>query len=145
MKVKTKKGQSYDTAKVIGTIAVDSGCIMICDPVSVVGERFTEEDYQKHLVGEMFNKEGKLTGKTNNKFGVVSDTRWGDGFYEVLGLYDAEGKIKALVVDFENEFNQAMGEPEFDKTSAGKVVRLIQIARDIEEYLATQREEVNID
>ena len=105
----TKPDQSSDTVKILGYITVDSGSVMICDPVSVVG--FTEDDYMKKVHGLMFDKDDKETGKTQVKdyMGVVHSTRWGDGIYEVSGVFNSEDEILAMMINFDETMTE---EPE---------------------------------
>ena len=107
MKAK-EKTDDMEVVKTLGYITVDSGSVMICDPGSVVG--FTEDDYMKKVHGLMFDKDDKETGKTQVKdyMGVVHSTRWGDGIYEVSGVFNSKDEILTMMISFDDVLNEKL-------------------------------------
>lgn len=90
----------------IGSCGVDSGQIMITDPCYVIGDDFTDADYEK--VCEITLAEegaGFLPfAKGHEGKAVVSSSGIGDGFYPVYATYSEEGmwgeRIMKLEIDF---------------------------------------------
>lgn len=90
----------------IGRCGVDSGQIMITDPCYMIGDGFTDDDYQKacditlseEKAGPMMYEKGH-EGKA-----VVSSAGIGDGYYPVYATYedleDWGERIMKLEIDF---------------------------------------------
>ena len=117
MKPKTKQDKTPNEVKTLGYVTIDSGSVMICDPSTVSGDGFTDDDFQKNVVELMLDKDGKETGKTqvkggrdskDNLLGVVHGTRWGDGIYEVCGVFNSNDEILAMMISFDDEMNDAI-------------------------------------
>ena len=104
--------------KKIGVVGVDSGQILITDPC-YIGSEWKKTDDNKDLGHEdnkgqfsyggcchatLKNKE--LGGQLNYKLGhagagVVSRAGYGDGSYPVYAIYNDEGRVDKLIVDFQ--------------------------------------------
>jgi len=100
------------TPKVIGRIGVDAGIVWIGDPCYImhkkektpatIGKSWVEfcgllgNDYYKS-----FNYELGHEG-----LGVCTSTKYGDGFYSVIGFFDGDHKRPScVVVDFDGIFS----------------------------------------
>ena len=83
----------------LGRFAVDSGQFMIIDPCYVLGKGY-------ELTKEQYDKICKITNKTTGgeikeRLAVVSRTRDGDGCYPVYAIYDHDGRLSKIEIEFE--------------------------------------------
>jgi len=101
----------------LGTVGVDSGQVMICDPC-YIGSEWKETDDTKDLGHEdnkgQFSyggccfatlKEKNQGGQLNYKMGhagagVAVSSGYGDGGYPVYAEYNEEGRVKRITVEF---------------------------------------------
>ncbi len=91
--MKTKK-------KLIGYVGVDTGRILIADPVYAADA--SEEAIELALNGD-FDKTQVMTTNDLCSFpsGVVAQTGFGDGVYPVYAHYTADGMTARITIDFE--------------------------------------------
>jgi hypothetical protein len=97
----------------IGSIAVDSGQIMIIDPCYINADFAKEFDHstkgQDQESYEM-NYDGCCNATLSSKgYGTIGDlaiacgTLYGDGEYPVYAELDRNGRVRALTIDFDPE------------------------------------------
>jgi len=130
MKTKMKSEVIVETIE-LGTVGVDSGTMMLCDPCYVMG-RDTETKEWGEVIDEMYSKDrtrnhkfGQELNLNNNDFanGVVFDTGFGDGTYDVtidvvdLGKWGGK-KVKSATITFftEEEVEDLLSTPFPDST-----------------------------
>lgn len=88
----------------IGSFAVDSGTVVICDPCNA--KSASDFSDRAEFVEEMFEREG-ATGTTEQLFpngvpaAVFSTTGIGDGIYPVFAHRDEEGTIVRITIEFD--------------------------------------------
>ncbi|AZB43514.1 hypothetical protein CEF21_15055 [Bacillus sp. FJAT-42376] len=91
------KYEDLDDKEYAGSVAVDSGQLMITDPCYVIGKG-TEEEYKKTC-------EVTLTpdncGQILNGSAFALGTAYGDGIYDVFVKRDSEGRITKVEIDLE--------------------------------------------
>jgi hypothetical protein len=97
-----------NTWKLIGTVAVDSGQVVICDPGYIQPEILVSENkeldfnnpksFYEHCCHQTLKKEGY--GKVNLVHGVASSSGNGDGVYPVYAKVDTNGVIEELKISF---------------------------------------------
>lgn len=99
--------------KQIGMVGVDSGQIIVTDPC-YLGSEWVNNEYDDGEKGD-FSYGGacktsddpdKLGGQLNYRkghagAGVVVRSGYGDGYYPVYALYNDEGRVAKLIIDFE--------------------------------------------
>jgi hypothetical protein len=100
----------------LGTVGVDSGQVMVCDPC-YIGSEWQKDDDKKELFDK--SNEGKfsyggcciatmsekLGGQLKYKLGhagagVAVSSGYGDGGYPVYAEYNDEGIVKRITVEF---------------------------------------------
>lgn len=102
------------TRKLIGSVGVDSGQVMIVDPCYVL-----EDDFQpdSEPTGLPYDECCRITlgeegaGLTSFE-GVVSSTAYGDGCYPVYATIGSDGRILSLEILFD-DFEEDDEEKEF--------------------------------
>jgi hypothetical protein len=99
--------------KQLGIVGVDSGQIIITDPC-YIGSEWKDNEYDQGEPGDYSyggacqTADGeKLGGQLNFNIGhagagVVVRSGYGDGTYPVYALYNDEGRVSKLIVDFES-------------------------------------------
>jgi len=99
--------------KFLGNVGVDSGQIILTDPCYVDSEWEKDVEYDQGKKGEysyggacVTTDNDDLGGQLNYAkghagAGVVARTGYGDGMYPVYALYNDEGRVTKLLVDFE--------------------------------------------
>lgn len=91
---KNKAGDSVH----LGSFGVDSGTIMIIDPC------YLKSLDQHHGTGAEIHKEmtasldSRPHGAGDMGLGFVTGTLWGDGHYDVYGMFNDEGRIDHIVI-----------------------------------------------
>ena len=118
----------------IGSIAVDSGQMMLCDPCYIdsswkkndVPADFTDLSMYRSEFSYLGAAEATLSEKSagvlSNGYaglGAVCSTGWGDGMYPVYVVYNDEGRIAEMRIEFiseheDDEFDEDEDE-EFDE------------------------------
>lgn len=89
----------------VGHCAVDSGQIMITDPCYVIGDDFTQKDYEAVCEITLSDEHGgfPFEGGHDGK-AVVTSSGIGDGYYPVYVTYmDVDGfgrRVASLTIDF---------------------------------------------
>ena len=110
----------------IGSIAVDSGQMMLCDPC-YIDSSWKKNDVPADFTNlsmfhEQFSYLGaaeatlshKSAGILYNEYvglGAVCSTGWGDGMYPVYVVYNDEGRIAEMRIEFISEYE----DEEFDE------------------------------
>jgi len=115
--------------KKLGSIGVDSGQVMVCDPCYLNDWKDTEfaggvtQEYRT----KAFDYDGACRetcyapesgGALGGFLAVVASSGYGDGEYPVYADYNAEGRIVRLVIDFsdcEEETRAAFEEEDDDQ------------------------------
>jgi len=108
--------------KQIGEVGVDSGQILICDPCYINSEwtpgKKDEDIFNKKNKGQ-FSYSGccletcdteDLGGQLNYKkghagAGVAVSSGYGDGCYPVYAIYNSDGRVSKLIIDFNENGN----------------------------------------
>lgn len=99
----------------IGSIAVDSGQMMLCDPC-YIDSNWKQNNAQADFTNlsaysSEYSYEGaceaslsaKSAGILSNEYvglGAVCSTGWGDGMYPVFVVYNDEGRISEMRIEF---------------------------------------------
>lgn len=87
----------------VGMIAVDSGTILIADPVNVL----SENDYQKYVVKDMDHKTTKqIVNEYGAEVGIINTTHVGDGIFPVYeeDVCGADGiRRRSLIISFQDK------------------------------------------
>ena len=83
----------------IGECPVDAGCLVLVDPCYVAHEEDRTDPYQEAL---MWDKEDHARGhkEMSDGLGVIVSTGYGDGQYPVYVRRTNDGRIAAVMVDF---------------------------------------------
>lgn len=104
----------------IGSIAVDSGQMMLCDPCYIdsswkkndVPADFTDLSMYYSEFSYLGASEATLSEKNAgilcNEYvglGAVCSTGWGDGMYPVFVVYNDEGRISEMRIQFISEID----------------------------------------
>jgi len=117
----------------LGQVGVDSGQIVISDPCYIDSEWKKDVEYDQGKKGEYSyggacktcdskNLGGQLNYKRGHAgAGVALRTGYGDGMYPVYGVYNDEGRITKVLVDFEGMPGEA-GRKIFDILTKAKSV-----------------------
>lgn len=85
--------------KLIGTIGVDSGQIMIIDPCYIDGS-WDESSYDECCTASLSKNR---FGAVKSLFAICSSTAYGDGEYPVYAEVDKDGMITSVHIDFIKE------------------------------------------
>lgn len=87
--------------KLVGTIGVDSGQVMICDPCYVLKGDYDggKNEYSRACEETLKNEAGPITLDGGGD-AVVSMTAYGDGTYPVYAE-ERDGRIVSLTIKFE--------------------------------------------
>ena len=88
--------------KVIGRFFVDSGSVLIVDPCYV----FQDERYVRlgdFLLSEYAGEVNVAKVQSDNAQAVAARTPDGDGVFIVKGVYHEDGRLRRLIIDFEEE------------------------------------------
>lgn len=98
-----------DNLTYIGSFGVDSGQAMVGDPCYL-----DNWDTNKNETWDIDNKEGEYSyhgasattlknkyGELGNSTSVVFNTGYGDGIYPVYAYLNNDGRVSAIVIDFE--------------------------------------------
>lgn len=111
--------------KVIGSVDVDSGTLMIGDPCYFLGDSWGEDDYSKmcdDFYGDRFTTGEKDHVALHHNYerntgpgkGVAFGAAWGDGSYPVIGIWDyddpdfpyASTRPSQVIVDTNPSFDE---------------------------------------
>lgn len=88
-------GRSY-----VGSVGVDSGNIIICDPCYIKGMPDLISNDHNQWLNFCDNLENHDHNPHEYKDGIVSSTYCGDGNYPVYATFDKLGKVKKLEIIF---------------------------------------------
>jgi len=97
--------------KVLGTIGVDSGQVMIIDPCYAWDDMFTMSGdptggpYDEACRATCYTPHhyGGIKGTTDcDNAGFACGTLHGDGEYPVIALVDEQGRIHSITIDFDD-------------------------------------------
>lgn len=97
----TRNAPTYEW-KEIGTVGVDTGEIIIADPVNVLSSREYDELHKKE-------NDAKLPLHIDFKHGIVSKTGFADGLYHVFARFGDFGNIAKRIVEIRIVFDMAGG------------------------------------
>lgn len=90
--------------KKIGMIGVDSGTIIISDPCYLIGEGWTDEDYDKEVCSD-WDRGKQIKNDIGAYKAVLSSTGFGDGVYPVYAEIEDLGefgkRVSRVIIDFE--------------------------------------------
>src|SRR5246127_5339294 len=89
--METRNEPTYEW-KEIGTVAVDTGEIIIADPANVLSSREYEELHKKET-------DAKLPLHIDFKHGIVSKTGFADGLYHVFAKFGDFGNITKRIME----------------------------------------------
>jgi hypothetical protein len=87
----------------LGTVGVDSGCLMICDPSYVLHGEDPEDDGAWPITVEqaMEVTTGRRYGGIQDGVALVFRSGYGDGSYHVYGKQNEDGRIVEVVIDMQ--------------------------------------------
>lgn len=115
-------GRTEDTFEIAGHITVDAGLIWVGDPCYIIVDE--DEPRPKELGsnwGDFCNKifnhsEGCVTsfGHSNGNagMGLAISTLYGDGVYPVYVQRNQNGRVRCVLIDFDNMFEDDGDEDE---------------------------------
>ena len=105
-----------DDFEKIGECGVDSGTIMIIDPCYVLrDEEYDKQQpsYQQFLAqADTVRQDGSSFGYLSFNLGVIAETLYGDGTYNVFARLNSNGQVCQMLIDFE----QVLDDEEEDYT-----------------------------
>jgi len=120
-------------AKLLGFVDVDSSMLLVCDPCYIDSSwlKWKDNDVYNEVKKGSFSYHGCCIATKSKKHGgplqhaywmkknynvdtagvgVVFNTRDGDGCYPVFAIYDDEGSIKSVIIDFSYEVEETIYE-----------------------------------
>ena len=95
-----------NTPQHIGNVFVDSGRVWLGDPCYVMGDNASHRvrDWQKFMDRTFDPKyqigEAGVSQPVGENLGMSVPSGYGDGSYPVYAIYNSEGRIATLTVDF---------------------------------------------
>jgi hypothetical protein len=94
--------------KIIGSVGVDSGSILISDP-SYINDAFSIEGDDIYDIYPDKERHRQIsTQATKNSFKIpiamTLQTGWGDGVYPVTAHYNKDGRIAKVEITFDEYF-----------------------------------------